>query len=285
MERRTFLTLLAGAPALSLLASCGSDDVAAPGAPLPSVPDPTAPSDGTSQHFRLEIGYYGGFTTREVSFQMQPALLVTPDRQVLQPGAVAAIYPGPLLPTDFTRSITAEGFDRLIVATRDAGMLADVTYEGDQRIADASTATLLIELDGAIYRHEAYALGGGGVPGESSEDSPERQAFARFAEQLADLSGLVGAENLGPEEPYVPDAYQLIAFPAGDLSGYEIEPTIVEWPASTGIVLSELTDCVEVPRADVGALFDTSTQLTFFSEGNETYSVVPRPAYPGRSCP
>ena len=285
MERRTFLTVLGGVPALSLLAACGAGDVAAPDAPLPTAPDPSTPPAESSQRFRLEIGYYGGYTTREVSFQLQPALLVTADGQVIQPGAVAAIYPGPLLPTDFTRSIAPDGVDRLIAAVRDAGMLADVTYEVDQQIADASTATLVIELDGETYRHEAYALGTGGLSGEPSEDSPERQAFAMFAEQLADLSGLVGADNLGTESRFVPDVYQLVAFPANDLSAGDLEPSIVEWPASTGIVLSELTDCATVPREAVGSLLDDATQLTFFSEFDVIYSVVPRPAYPGRTCP
>ena len=123
------------------------------------------------------------------------------------------------------------------------------------------------------------------MPGEAPEDTPERQAFAAFAEQLTDVVELVGAENLGPEEPFTPEAYQLIAFPAGDLSGYDIEPTLVDWPTSTGVVLSDLTDCVEVARDDIGDRFDAATQLTFFVEDGRTYSVIARPAYPGRTCP
>ena len=128
MERRTFLTLLVGPPTLTLLAACGSDDVAAPGAPLPSVSDTPSPSVDDAQDFRLEFGYYGGFTTREVSFQMQPSLLVA-DGRVFTPGAVAAIYPGPLLPVDIVRTVTPAGVDALVDAVRDAGMLTDVTPE------------------------------------------------------------------------------------------------------------------------------------------------------------
>ena len=284
MERRTFLTLLVGPPTLTLLAACGSDDVAAPGAPLPSVSDTPSPNVDAAQDFRLEFGYYGGFTTREVSFQMQPSLLVA-DGRVFTPGAVAAIYPGPLLPVDIVRTVTPAGVDALVDAVRDAGMLTDVTYTAPQNIADAGTATLVIDAGDQRYRHEAYALGAGGLPGEAPEDTPERQAFAAFAEQLTDVVELVGAENLGPEEPFTPEAYQLIAFPAGDLSGYDIEPTLVDWPTSTGVVLSDLTDCVEVARDDIGDLFDAATQLTFFVEDGRTYSVIARPAYPGRTCP
>ena len=291
MERRTFLTLLAGTPVLTLLASCGSDDVADPGAALPSVPDASPPvpdtlSGGTDDRgdARLEFGYYGGFTTREVSFQMQPSLLVA-DGKVFTPGPVAAIYPGALLPTDVVRSITPAGVEALMVAARDAGMFDQVSYDAESNIADASTATLVIDHDGQTYRHEAYALGAGGFPGDGSEQSPERQAFAAFAEQLTDLAKLVGAENLGPDETFVPDAYQVIAFPAGDLSGLDIEPTLVKWPTSTGVVLGDLADCVEVPRADVADLFESATQLTFFVEDGVTYGVVPRPVLPGRPCP
>lgn len=282
MERRSFITLFAGAPALILLAACGSDDVAAPSTQLPSVP---AADDGQPSSFSLEFGYYGGFTTREVAFQRQPNVLVTAAGEVISPGATTAIYPGPLLPVDFVQSITPTGVERIIDAARAAGMFADVTYEANQQIADASTATLRIELDGTTYLHQAYALGAGGLPGETDAESPERQAFADFAESLSDLPSLVGAENLGPERPYEPESYQLIAVPVNDVSGGDIEPTIVDWPPSTGIALADLAECTEVPRAAVHDLFADATQLTYFVDAGVTYSVIPRPAYPGRTCP
>lgn len=285
MERRTFITLFAGTPALVLLAACGSDDVAAPTA-LPSVPNSSPPPNDAESRadFSLEFGYYGGFTTREVAFQMQPSVLVTSTGDVITPGATTAIYPGPLLPVDIVRSITPAGVDRIIDAARQAGMFADVAYETNPHIADAGTATLRIELDGMTYEHEAYALGAGGPPGDSAEESPERQAFADFAELLSDLPALVGSENLGPERPYEPESYQLIAFPVDDPTS-DIEPTFVDWPESTGITLAELTECTEVPREAVGDLFASATQLTYFVESGVAYSVVPRPSYPGRSCP
>ncbi|MFN3254870.1 MAG: hypothetical protein ACE37B_04185 [Ilumatobacter sp.] len=307
-RRRSLLSLIAVMPALALLASCGSDDSSSGSdASLPPVTAPTVPGDGSTPAGDddngdddngdddngdeadevtavLEFGYYGGFVMREVAFRMQPELLVLSDGRVLTPAATAAVYPGPLVPPMSVQSITPEGLDRLIDAAREAGMLAEESYETDANIADAGTATLRVTVDGTTYLHEAYALdvtSGLGVDGEMDDD---RARFASFIETLRDLPGVVGEANLGEQEIYQPDAYEMIVFPIDDLDGYEVEPTVVEWPADTGVSLSDVNECVEIDRVAVGDLFETSTELTFFAEGDATYQVVPRPAFPGRSC-
>lgn len=295
MERRTLLTLLLTAPAAAVLAACGSDDAGAPaqtGDPLPPVtgvttvpttlPDPDQPVTAM-----LEFGYYGGFTTRDVAFQQQPQVLLTSDGRLITPAPTIAIYPGPLVPPANVQTITQEGIDRLLDAARDAGLFADVTYPEHAHVADASTATLRITVDGETYVHEAYALG---IDESLDELQPEgdrpgaASGLEEFVELLGDIPALVGADALGPAEPYRPEAYQLSAVPAGDLSGYELEPTVVEWPTDTGMILADAADCTEVDAAQVGELLEGADQLTFFAEDGVTYQVLARPAYPSRSC-
>lgn len=297
MERRTLLTLLLTAPAAAVVAACGSDDAAAPaqtGDPLPPATDPTAvpttlPAPDEPVSTVLEFGYYGGFTTREVAFQQQPQVLITSDGRLITPAPTIAIYPGPLVSPSNVQTITQDGIDTLLDAARDAGLFADVTYPENSNVADAATATLRIRVDGTTYVHEAYALGIDASLDELEADRPgAAQGLDEFVELLGDIPALVGPDELGPVEPYRPDAYQLSAVPAGDLSGYELEPTVIEWPAGTGVRLADAADdavtCLEADADQVGDLLENADQLTFFNEDDITYQVLARPAYPDRSC-
>ena len=309
MERRTFLSALIGVPAIAVIAAaCGSESSqggpAVTGGDTLPTPDatttpPTTPSsvevpesgppvtsagDVPAPDVVLEYGAYGGFTTREFSFQRTPQVLITGDLRVITPAVTTAMYPGPLVPPLTQRSITAAGVETVLAVAADAGLYADVDYESDQMIADAATATLRLAAEDRTYVHEAYALGVAGGPGGDAESSPERQALADFVTALGDLPALVGEDQLGPEEPYVPDAYQILVDVAGDLSGYEIEPTVVDWPSESGVVLADVTSCTEVEAAPLADVFDGADELTFFVEDGVTYGVVVRPALPGRDC-
>ena len=242
----------------------------------------------------LEFGLYGGFTPRDIAFQRAPSLLVTGDGRVISPAAVAAIYPGPLLPQHTVRMITPAGIAALIAAAEDAGLLADVDYrsESELQVADAATTMVRITVDGTTYEHAAYALGLTVPPGDADErggETPARRSLQEFVGRLRDLTGIVPASELGPEELWVPDAFHLLAEPAGDLSGYEPPARVVDWPSGAGVSLADLAladvgGCTAVDRERIGEVLDTADQLTFFVEGGVTYQLLARPAYPGRSC-
>jgi len=290
--------LIAAAAASALvLSACGSETDDGSAEPvdgtdstLPPVEEPAdEPADDRiglpTEGAILEVGYSGGFMPFEFAFASAPLILVTADGELIRPAAVAEIYPGPLLPQHTTTPITDEGIDALLTFLFEEGMFADVDYESESGllIADASTATLVVNTADTEYRHEAYALDAGGFPG-GDDDTEERAQLASVIEALFDPAAIVGEENLGEETMWVPEAYQLLAQPAADLSGFEIPPTVVDWPAATGVVLADTPECTEVERDAVGDLLEPATQLTFFSEGDETYQVVARPAYPGREC-
>ncbi|MEL6891794.1 MAG: hypothetical protein AAFP84_09370 [Actinomycetota bacterium] len=315
IARRRLLAAAIGLPvAAMVVAACGSDsddgspptdtidpvdqptDPTDPTAPAdPTVPDGTdaPPTDGdivpAADGAILEMGWYGGFTMREIAFQRAPNLLVTADGRVITPAAVAAIFPGPLLPQHTVRTITPEGIERLLAALDDAGLLANVAYDEDSLIADAATATVVVRTADREFRHEAYALdlapGHTDEPSDQpTEQSAERIALAAAMERLSDLASIVGEDALGPEEPWTPEAYQLIAEPIDDVSGFEPEPTVLDWPAESGVVLAATSSCTEVGRDAVGRVLESANQLTFFTEGDTTYQILARPAYAGRSC-
>ena len=117
----------------------------------------------------------------EYSFQQPPMVLISGDGRVFTTGPQIAIYPGPMLPNIEVRTITEEGIQTILAAADEAGLFADVDYTAELNVADASTATVVLNVDGESWVHEAYALGIGGGPDapEGSEATPEHESPPR----------------------------------------------------------------------------------------------------------
>lgn len=295
MQRRhvPLLPLLLALPAVVGLAACGDDDGATSG----SVPDPGStlpPADVEGEYAHptgadevvFEYAERGGFVPREYAFRDLPVVLVSGDGRVFAEGPMIEIYPQPLLPNVQVQTISEAGIQQLLAAADEAGLFRDVEYVDDTMIADASTATVTILVDGDRWTHEAYALGFA-EPGAGEAD-PDRAALAEFLERVGDLPSLIGADELGPQEAFVPDSYRIQALPIEDPAAYgdeAIEPTILDWPASTGVALADAAECALVAASEVGELFASANQLTFFTEGDVTYELAVGPLLPGDTCP
>jgi hypothetical protein len=270
------------------LAACGSDSESpAADDSLPPVADGYEHPTGEDEVV-VEYAEVGGFVPREFAFQQTPNVLVSGDGRVFGPGAQIAIYPGPLLPAVQVQPITEEGIQAILAAADEAGLFQQVEYEQPTDIADASTARVVINVNGETYVHEAYALGLA-LPGEEGgqETSPERQALAGFIAELNDLATLVGADELGEQTIFEPSDYGIEALVVDDLSAYGsdgIEPTVVDWPAEVSVRLADASGCTMVPAAEVGETLTAASQLTFFEDANVTYQVLAKPILPGTDC-
>ncbi len=294
MSKRLVSMVLAVVGLAVVAPACGSDGAQQASPPsdstLPAVtPGDQAAGDYThptgSNEVVISYAELGGFTTREITFQQTPTVLVSGDGQVFTPGAQVEIYPGPLLPAVQVQTITETGVQNLLAAADAAGLLADVDYSIDSNVADASTATVTISANGETWTHEAYALGFAGPDGV--ESTPERQALLAFVTQLTELSKLAGVENLGETSLFEPTEYAIEAMPVDDLSVYGtdgIEPTLEEWPAAVSVRLADAAVCTVVEAVEVGELLTTANQLTFFTEADVTYQVIARPILPGSTC-
>ncbi len=294
---RAALALLAvGALALAACGDDSTDDAGSDtGSTLPPATDTNGDANGDgderpteADEVVLEYSEVGGFTTREFAFQRTPNLLVSGGNEAFRPGAQIAIFPGPLLPAVQVQDITDDGIQNLLAAADDAGLLADVEYEDPTNIADATTARLVINVNGETFVHEAYALGFSGPGGADGESTPERQALADFVFGLGDLAAVVGPENLATDaELYEPDEFAVEALPVDDLDAYTrdgIEPTVVPWPADAGVALADATTCTVIPAAGVADTFASANQLTFFDDGGTVHQVFVRPVLPGGGC-
>ncbi len=187
MTRRTTPALLSVLLVASLATACGDDDES-PGAQLPdsipssqpttapaTAPATTAPGGDThpagADEVVLRIADEGGFVPIDVVFLNLPSLLITGDSRLVAPGAVPAIYPGPLLPALFERTITEAGIQQLLTLAEDHGLLQERTFESNMNIADAPDTVVTLTVDGVTYEHRAYALGIGGA---ETDPAPRR---------------------------------------------------------------------------------------------------------------
>jgi hypothetical protein len=297
--RRRFLGLVLAAPLAAplMLAACGDDSTV--GSPAPTAGGSTLPPAGTdgpspgttppgaidhptgADDVVLWIGYEGGFVPVEIAFQHLPALLVTGDGRVVQQGPQIEIHPGPLLPNLQQRTITEGGVQELLALAAEHGLFEAGDYEGPEAtVADAAHTVVRISANGTTIEHRAYAL-------DIDPDvagSEDRARLAAFVERATDLQTAVAADALGAEEPYEADSYRIRATVVTDDSGYEIEPTVVDWPSTASVRLADAVECAVVPADEAAPVFTGATQLTWFRDGDVTYQVAVVPSLPGESC-
>jgi hypothetical protein len=288
MTRRHVLAALATVGLGLIVVACGSDDTE-PASPSPESTLPPADDPAGYQHptgaDEVIVSYeeVGGFTTREFAFQRTPNVLLAGDGRAFSPGAQIEIYPGPLLPAVQVWTMSEEQVQEVLGSADSAGLLADIEYDQPTNIADATTAVVAINVNGASYVHEAYALGVGDGPG-GAESSPERQALLDFVGQLTDLANSAAG---GDVVLYEPEVFAIEALAVDDLSAYGtegIEPTVVDWPADASVRLADASSCTVVPADEVEDVFASANQLTFFDDGGVIYQVLVRPVLPGRAC-
>jgi hypothetical protein len=280
------LLLLAAIPVA--LGACGDDSPPDAGATLPPAESaPTDPPASTSYEIAtgpddvvISVRHAGGFVPPGVLFAETPRALVTGDGRLLSTGPTTMIYPGPLLPNILERSIAPAAIQQLLAEADQRGLLADVTYSRNDQVADAPDTIVDITVGGRTYHHQAYALGMDG----GAEDSA-REHLQAFVEIMSNVEPTVGAAALGPEAPFAPAQYLIQAMPVDPATlDVDIEPTIVPWPRDAPVRLGDASTCAMLPAEVAAPLFDDATVLTFFSEGDVTYSVAAVQQVPGRTC-
>ena len=284
---RPILPALAAGALVLGLAACGDDSssadqptrpsetIAPPATAAPTTAAPT-PTPGFehptgADEVVVEIAYEGGFLPVDAAFGQLPLLLVSGDARQFVLGPQIEIYPQPLLPNVLVSDIGEAGIQDLLDLAAEHGLLTEREYERNDRIADAADTVVRISANGETYEHRAYALG---LDTSETGDRAELQAFIEAA--TADLA-MDAAE-------FEPENYLIRATPIDDTSGYETEPTLVDWPAESSFLLAGASDCAEVPAGSVHDLFADANQLTFFVQNDVTYQVTVKPQLPGDAC-
>lgn len=270
--------LLVGVLSAVVVAACGSDHSTI-----------VADERGPGAHdvvFRVE--QRGGFVSPESTFGRTPSVAVYGDGTTLVPGAMIEIYPGPAYVPLQRGSITGREIERLVDLADELDLTGASVDAGQPPVADAPDTVVTVRTRaGRLVEHRANALGmdAGGSGALTSAQQDARRRLQRLVAELESAAGAVGSEE------YVPDGYLLRARPAEPAAvpqPGEPKPRVKPWPVAS-VDLAAATDCLAVtggPADDVRTTMRQADQLTFFTQGGQSYRVVVRPLLPDEDgCP
>lgn len=248
--------------------------------------DPGLDEDGTAtpELPLLQVAEVGGFAEIGAHFARMPRLTVYRDGRAIVPGPQIAIYPAPALPNLLEYQLSDAQLDGLVELARETDLSAyadggdgagggrgggDGAGDGagggggDGGIADLPTTVVTLRVDG-LPRVFAGQMLGSGDP---------------LTDFVAAVSELVGeAEEVGQLELA---AFGVLAWPAAEGGGGEIEPTVVQWPLRD-VDLAD-AECSVVSGAQAVELRDAlleANTLTRFEFGDIVYQVSVRPLLP-----
>ncbi len=184
-------------------------------------------------------------------------------------GIVAGVAPAPPEAQPVVRRrLTEAGMQIVLGRADELGLLDRPPVYEDPQITDVGSTVVELTTTDDSYVHEAIGLG---IPDPESGD---RKRLSDFAEDAADLEQLVGTDNLGPAEPYVPDEH-LVVVRSSFLDSDETSER--RWPAAGPVE----EGCAELPLD----AFDEPPSGSYVVElDGELQRVSVIPAVPGGRC-
>ena len=262
--------------AVLALAACGKQTVSTGGGS--SVTYSTNPSS-----LVVRVDLTGGFVPVETIFTNLPVVSVYGDGSVITSGPQIMIYPGPVVPNLLVRKLDAAGMQAVLTAAEEAGVLTEPFDYGQPPVADVPDTGVTVNVNDKSYTQGANALGGDfGTENLTQAQIDARAKLSKFVDSMSNLETLVGAEHIGPEQPFTITGWRLRATVADQLPTGEPAPTVVPWPVPS-LALASVGECTAV-TGDVGAqvtdTMTTANQLTFFTDAGKTYQVLARPLLP-----
>ena len=250
---------------------------AAPGIELPSVGDTLL----------VQVRTEGGFVAPSFRFGALPQVSIYADGRLIEQGAVAEIYPGPLLPSLSVRRLTASQLRDVLSAAEAAGLSpdAETTSFPPHGIADAPDTVIDVWTPAGL-RTTSFGAFGMDQTGMDATETAARAAAAAFIDGLQALS----ASN---EAPYVPTAARVIVRPYADPDPAVVSES-VDWPLATPLAAaSPLIEgspaeggCLVVTGSDLASvwpLFEKANAATSWRSGGDRYALVVRPLLPSEA--
>ncbi len=249
------------------------------GTPKPT--STTAPPD--PDRVILRVDDEGGFAPAAFALNRVPRFVLFADGRLVFPGPQPAIFPGPLLPSLQTVTLSSDQM-RQVLDLVDAIGLPRIDREIDDSnnrfVADATTTTVTWFDDaGRAHTYGAYALG----------LVDDRRAEAR--EQTRLLSELLTtldefASTGDPADPYLPERIQLRLEDASALDPefkdarewpLALSPDDFE-PAAFGL---GCTTFAGRAASDALASLEDATDTTVWTYAGREYQILVRPLFPG----
>lgn len=292
------IVLLVAAAALAVAAcSAGSPGTVspAPSSAATGTPGSTVPS-GSSAVLILRAAYEGGFISPNAIRTRLPIVSVYADGRIMTEGATPAIYPGPLVPSIVVRSVGADGAAAILKAAEDAGLAGSGTNDESRPVPDAPTTVITIVRDGVSTVSRFGSLEPGAGPLNSSGSGAGGPADRIRAAAAALLAGLIGTGTFGgtptADGVYQPLGFQLfVTLGSPTPSDASLARPALTWPLATPLATFGRADALGGEGARVGAVVGAdsatlgpilagATQITPFTSGGESWTIVVRPLLP-----
>lgn len=214
--------------------------------------DPTAPL--------VIIETFGGFVPVEVALGQMPEIALYGDGTVITQGPTIAIWPGPALPNLVAGHLDDATIRDILDRAAVSGVLSPLDDYGTANVADAGTTRIAVTVDGKRTVTEIYALGigglGGETPGLSSEQRTARAGASSFIDFLRQIT------DAAPAEEFIPTAYAVRPWPFG---GVPSESPEMAWPFGSLAVLGNadaVGGCMVIDGDDAGQLRELAGQAT-----------------------
>jgi hypothetical protein len=274
--------------ALALLLALGGCANPGGGAPGPGgeasgAPEPT-PAAGSAA-LVLRVQRLGGFVPAAALGRV-PTVSVYADGSVITPGP-----PGTGVATAKVVRIPPDAVRTLVGKATDAGVRTGLDL-GTPPVYDAPTTRITVVTGAGTQRVDAVALTE--VPPTAAAFTAAQRAartkLVTLVNELSDLPATLGADQVGPAQPYAPTALAAIAMPlntprrAAD-GGTATGPTAPAWP---GPPLLDRTDagpsnCTTITGPDVPKVLAATAARggsTAWTYHRQTWSVTIRPLLP-----
>ena len=277
---------------LALLVGACADaaPTAAPGTPTIQPPTPVIPTPSPASPagtFWLRLTTWQALPPVNV-FAMTPLVVITADGLDVVPGAVFAIFPGPLVVPLLARQVSDAGRAAIVGWADELGLLAGTTdFTGGAGVPGGITGKIELTANGELLT--LTGLPGGAPDGDVAPGSPE--AFQVFWDRVASLRQTLPGE-LGPEQPFTPDGYGILVGPPPESQDGHTSP-VADWPLDTalpefgGPVLDGSYRCGLVEGDDAAALrpaLEGANQLTQWTSDpstSATFGLTVRPIVAG----
>jgi len=206
------------------------------------------------------------------------------------PGAVDAIYPGPLLIPVQVRDVGPAGAQAIVTAIRAAGLDKPRADTGGGIPADTGTTVFQVQVDATAVTTRLVL--GGGLPGHpgggDASPDPEVAAAADLLTKLNDSNETWGAAS-APTTTLQPTAFRIYVAPGAPPSDPSTAQAPVVWPLSTPLASFGVPATPDrgiaglrqgaVLGADAQTLLpilNQATVLTPFSSGGHLYTLYVR---------
>jgi hypothetical protein len=259
----------------------------------------------------LVVEETGGFAMPQMIATRVPTFALYGDGRVIVQGAQTLEFPGPALPALIERTMTEDGIQAVLEAVEDTNLFTgDLELRGAQNfVADATDTVFRLHANGDEVTVTVYGLGlldpefGGNFEGVDQSEIDAHATLSQLRDALITIETSVPADTWEAEgwQPYAPTAFRLyVREVTGEpIEGGELPGMVREWPtdddpATFGEELPVFGDGTRcgVVEGEAAATWlaelDAANQQTIWtSDGENRFSVLPRPLFPGEepTCP